>query len=133
MRRFSAIVLGVILAFFYVAIAFASDNVITPQDMESGKPFKVEIVKPVNPALVGYFKRAEGEKWDFAYALIQKDDNYLMYVKISDKYHGFVKARIEDDTIIFGKNGKGKIQYTKDGIIRTYDHGRFRTLMISSE
>lgn len=133
MRLFNATVLCAILWSLFACFAFAADNEITPQDLENGNPFTVEIVKPVNPALVGYFKRAEGQKWNFAYALVQKDDKYVMYVKIADKYHGFAGARLKGDTIIFGKDGKGKIQYTKDGIFRTYDHGKFKTLMVRSE
>ena len=118
MKRMVRIAAMVAMLLLVGANAFALE--VYPQELEEGAPYEVRVVEPVNPALVGYFKNADGEQWEFAYALVEREGKYVMYVKIGNKYNGWVGANLKGDLICFGKGNQAKITLTEEGIFRTF-------------
>lgn len=127
MKRIIGIAVMVSMLLLMCTSAYALE--VYPQELKDGTPFEVKVEEPVNPALVGYFKNADGEKWNFAYALVEREGKYVLYIKVDTKFNGWVGATLEGDVIYFGKGGKGQIHYTDEGIFRTFK-GKAKTRLV---
>lgn len=88
---------------------------------------KVFVKNPPNPDLIGFFKSTPNAV--FAYALIERNGDYSMYVKIRGKYEGWATATINGNEISFGKKGKAKIQIDGDGSIHRIFNGQSTRLV----
>lgn len=127
MKRVVGIAAMIAALLVFGATAFALE--VYPQELEGGTPYEVKVVEPVNPALVGFFKSADGEGLQFAYALVEREGKYVMYVKIGNKYNGWTGARLKGDVIDFGKQLQARITYTEEGIFRTFK-GQAKTRLV---
>jgi len=104
---------------------------VTDADISGDSTFEIKVKTPINPALVGFFKCDEDAPHPFAYALFERDGKYMMFVKIDKKYHGYVGASLEGDTIYFGKGGHAKITLSEEGIHRTFK-GKAKTRLVKT-
>ncbi|WP_316898471.1 hypothetical protein [Pseudodesulfovibrio indicus] len=99
---------------------------VTDGDMAGDSPFTVTVKNPVSPELLGRFRSSDDSKNPFAYALEQRDSGYVMFVKVGDKFSGWVKATLDNESIVFGKKGDGRI-FLEDGTVYRTFKGKLKT------
>ena len=126
MKRFPLSAFLATLALLTLLCAAAPAFEVTEADTAGPSPFTATVRAAPDPALVGYFGCGDDAAHPFAYALIKRDGAYALYVKVAQKFQGFVKARLDGDVIVFGKDFKGRIALTDEGIHRTF-MGKFKT------
>ena len=105
----SVLVLAGLIAF--PALAFE----VTPADVSGVPTFEARKVRTVPAALEGYFNCADDAANPFAYALIQRDELYHLFIKAGQDVRGWVPATLDGTTITFGTKNKGTITLSKDG------------------
>lgn len=125
-KPFRTLTIALALSCLLCTSAFALE--VTDADVAGESPYKVLVKEPINPKLVGFFACDDDAKFPFAYALIERDGKYMMFVKVAEKYQGWVGAHLVGDVIYFGKGGKAKITLSDEGIHRTFK-GKAKTAL----